>query len=313
MVRKAFTLIELLVVIAIIAILAAILFPVFAQAKLAAKKTSCLSSIKQNATAVQIYLGDSDDMFPNATATWTDGSVYPEYYIAVPATAEAVADAPLFQTVVYNSVQPYLKSWGMYEAPGLPNTVVSSSVPITGVQQIWTNFAFNGLLQYYSASAVAQPSRLTMYSQINGKENLRNYAAQAPSLNCSHGVQVCRFNPGGFPQSDGDNNTGNGDIFYLAWTQSNDTVKMYGDGQNFVACDTSAKFRNVGAHGVNVTVNSYYDPGYIYGAAGYPDGYMASVQRCRTSAGAPPYSSFYRPDSEFDYKFGNAASGVLCH
>ena len=45
--RKGFTLIELLVVIAIIAILAAILFPVFAQAKEAAKKTSCLSNTKQ--------------------------------------------------------------------------------------------------------------------------------------------------------------------------------------------------------------------------------------------------------------------------
>jgi prepilin-type N-terminal cleavage/methylation domain-containing protein len=62
--RKAFTLIELLVVIAIIAILAAILFPVFAQAKAAAKKTSALSNIKQIGTAVQIYLGDADDVWP---------------------------------------------------------------------------------------------------------------------------------------------------------------------------------------------------------------------------------------------------------
>ena len=62
--RKAFTLIELLVVIAIIAILAAILFPVFAQAKEAAKKTQDLSNVKQLATGTQVYLGDSDDMVP---------------------------------------------------------------------------------------------------------------------------------------------------------------------------------------------------------------------------------------------------------
>jgi len=61
---RGFTLIELLVVIAIIAILAAILFPVFAQAKLAAKKTSSLSNIKQVTTGSIIYEGDSDDMFP---------------------------------------------------------------------------------------------------------------------------------------------------------------------------------------------------------------------------------------------------------
>lgn len=58
---RAFTLIELLVVIAIIAILAAILFPVFAQAKEAAKKTSCLSNIKNVLTAGLMYSGDYDD------------------------------------------------------------------------------------------------------------------------------------------------------------------------------------------------------------------------------------------------------------
>ncbi len=59
--KKAFTLIELLVVIAIIAILAAILFPVFAQAKEAAKKTSCLSNAKQAGLGFALYTGDFDD------------------------------------------------------------------------------------------------------------------------------------------------------------------------------------------------------------------------------------------------------------
>lgn len=62
--RKAFTLIELLVVIAIIAILAAILFPVFAQAKTAAKRTQTLSNIKNVGTAIQLYMGDYDDILP---------------------------------------------------------------------------------------------------------------------------------------------------------------------------------------------------------------------------------------------------------
>jgi len=61
---RAFTLIELLVVIAIIAILAAILFPVFAQAKAQAKKTSCLSNVKQLGTSIFIYGNDADDYFP---------------------------------------------------------------------------------------------------------------------------------------------------------------------------------------------------------------------------------------------------------
>jgi len=62
--KKGFTLIELLVVIAIIAILAAILFPVFAQAKLAAKKTVDLSNLKQIGLAALMYANDYDDFFP---------------------------------------------------------------------------------------------------------------------------------------------------------------------------------------------------------------------------------------------------------
>ncbi|HEY3782075.1 MAG TPA: prepilin-type N-terminal cleavage/methylation domain-containing protein [Fimbriimonadaceae bacterium] len=61
---RGFTLIELLVVIAIIAILAAILFPVFAQAKLAAKKTVCLSQIKQITLGDFLYTNDYDDTEP---------------------------------------------------------------------------------------------------------------------------------------------------------------------------------------------------------------------------------------------------------
>ena len=66
---KAFTLIELLVVIAIIAILAAILFPVFAAAKESAKRTACLSNTRQIGLAVEMYNQDWDFMYPQTKQT----------------------------------------------------------------------------------------------------------------------------------------------------------------------------------------------------------------------------------------------------
>ncbi len=69
--HRGFTLIELLVVIAIIAILAAILFPVFAQAKMAAKQAATISNLKQNVLGGTMYANDSDDM---AFLSWQDGN-----------------------------------------------------------------------------------------------------------------------------------------------------------------------------------------------------------------------------------------------
>lgn len=74
--RRAFTLIELLVVIAIIAVLAAILFPVFSQAKAAAKKTECLSNIRQIGLANLMYAGDSDETYVGDEVKGADRTYY---------------------------------------------------------------------------------------------------------------------------------------------------------------------------------------------------------------------------------------------
>jgi prepilin-type N-terminal cleavage/methylation domain-containing protein/prepilin-type processing-associated H-X9-DG protein len=72
--KRGFTLIELLVVIAIIAILAAILFPVFAKAREKARQSSCLSNVRQIATALLSYCQDYDEVLPcgqmEGSATW---------------------------------------------------------------------------------------------------------------------------------------------------------------------------------------------------------------------------------------------------
>ena len=98
--RRGFTLIELLVVIAIIAILAAILFPVFAQAREKARQTACLSNMKQIGTGIMMYAQDYDEMWPMGSyvlvgmvtaVTWQD---LVEPYAKVGAGAVIVAGAP---------------------------------------------------------------------------------------------------------------------------------------------------------------------------------------------------------------------------
>jgi len=75
--QKGFTLIELLVVIAIIAILAAILFPVFARAREKARQTTCTSNQRQIAASVQMYAQDNEETLPSSSTIWSDIKVDP--------------------------------------------------------------------------------------------------------------------------------------------------------------------------------------------------------------------------------------------
>ncbi|MHB1458738.1 MAG: type II secretion system protein, partial [Armatimonadota bacterium] len=117
--RKGFTLIELLVVIAIIAILAAILFPVFAKAREAARSTSCLSNIKQLGNAFQMYIGENDGVFPvaNISAENAVGDAAGELYNGHAAPAN---DAQLEYVKAFSfrtQLDPYLKSAGILHCP----------------------------------------------------------------------------------------------------------------------------------------------------------------------------------------------------
>src|SRR4051812_20617130 len=117
--KKAFTLIELLVVIAVIAILAAILFPVFARAKEAAKATSELLQAQQIGLAGKLYLGDNDDTMP----------IYYEYN-SVPPAGQAGHKG------VEVELAPYCKSTAVFKSPfdaGGPYT--STDVP--GATTYW--------------------------------------------------------------------------------------------------------------------------------------------------------------------------------
>jgi prepilin-type N-terminal cleavage/methylation domain-containing protein/prepilin-type processing-associated H-X9-DG protein len=98
--RNGFTLIELLVVIAIIAILAAILFPVFAKAREKARQTACLSNVKQLSLAVQMYAQDYDEKLPRHCPCCPSGPPY----------GHTCAMAEIF---------PYVKSSALYSCPSI--------------------------------------------------------------------------------------------------------------------------------------------------------------------------------------------------
>lgn len=177
--RKAFTLIELLVVIAIIAILAAILFPVFAQAKAAAKKTACLSNTKQTSTGTQMYMGDFDDVLP----VWTANACN---------TQPPINGGGSFDTgYMYNNlIQPYIKN-GIDPKTGVLNGVWECPAVKAGLSAITNTFAYN----YYglggTSNCVGTPLPAS-YAPFNDAQ----YAYSAPMSAIGHASETYLFADG---------------------------------------------------------------------------------------------------------------------
>ncbi|WP_309718439.1 DUF1559 domain-containing protein [Armatimonas sp.] len=164
--RRGFTLIELLVVIAIIAILAAILFPVFAQAREKARQSVCLSNLKQIGTAMMMYVQDYDEMFPSQSY---DGTSYAAL------GGQPVDGMPVVGSGIVNSfgwnykdrVLPYTKNEQIWLCPtNIPNGTLRTAAPNVG-------YHFNGnvfLPQGLALAAIVAPANLYI-----GRESGRGF------------------------------------------------------------------------------------------------------------------------------------------
>ncbi len=148
--HRAFTLIELLVVIAIISILAAILFPVFARARENARRTSCVSNVKQMGLGMMMYAQDYDERIPgrNTLTGSTMGT----------SCASGAAGCVLIYDVINNRpylLEPYLKNRQIFICPSRPATASAFR----------GDYGMNGLLiNGYSLANIELTAEMTMFT-----------------------------------------------------------------------------------------------------------------------------------------------------
>ncbi|MGM0494593.1 MAG: prepilin-type N-terminal cleavage/methylation domain-containing protein [Armatimonadota bacterium] len=133
--RRGFTLIELLVVIAIIAILAAILFPVFARAREKARQSSCLSNVKQIGLGLMMYVTDYDDR-------------YPTLYYATTGTPSRVDYVQV--------IHPYINNMQIWNCPS-----AETETPINNYTSLATrSYAYSRFLNYRKAATIKRTAEI---------------------------------------------------------------------------------------------------------------------------------------------------------
>ncbi len=303
--KRAFTLIELLVVIAIIAILAAILFPVFAQAKEAAKKTQSLSNAKQGATSLMIYTGDYDDLMPNTNLVdYATGNYQATIVVDVPAewrsTNAAWVNAR--NSTHPNNVYPYSKNAEILEAAGQRiESTWASGTPIASRIKAphKASITMNGFLSSYSQTAINEISRIPLLWYGTGAQRVEGFAFANPRLGCNGpNTSACVFNPSGLPTATSAFGATLGGATFSMALPTPTPAAVHTGGTIYVASDTSARFVRLARPGSTGNLN-FTDPYAAYDERGVGTSFYA----CATSASAPAYSCIFRPD--FDYNYDN--------
>ncbi len=237
--RHGFTLIELLVVIAIIAILAAILFPVFARARENARRASCSSNLKQIGLGVLQYTQDYDEAFPLSVVS-----------INAPAANVPVGWA--------DAIQPYLKSTQIYQCPSESNPA-NANPASPGYTDYWMNKNAGDGAQ--TLPVLNNPTLTIMFgdSQSTTGGPLANSTARFRSNGCNGAgaAGATRFDPvcggaglatnlggGGIIHLEGANyGFADGHVKWVKNTAANATSKIYNGATTFDVSGSNPTFR----------------------------------------------------------------------
>jgi prepilin-type N-terminal cleavage/methylation domain-containing protein len=309
--KRAFTLIELLVVIAIIAILAAILFPVFAQAKVQAKKATTVSNTKQEMLSALMYANDVDDCSPMAmgvrpdgTGTWGVGVIHPVPYNVVTTSPWTQPERYLMAESFWaNSTFPYTKNYGIVTVTVNKNVNTVPDTFLAGVTPADVGITYNGLFHCLSGGSVNAPANAVMFWD----DQALNYIGRglsSPALDCGNVAGVgalqsspiaCGFNPSGPASANGDNNGG---IFYVF--DFTTPVWIFGQHQVVGYADGHAKSGTCGATiapAQGAPSSSIADPWAQVTATGAPSNYWPCGVGGPSDLGATAiYPCFFRPD-----------------
>jgi prepilin-type N-terminal cleavage/methylation domain-containing protein/prepilin-type processing-associated H-X9-DG protein len=285
--RSAFTLIELLVVIAIIAILAAILFPVFAQAREKARQAACLSNFKQVSTSIMMYIQDYDEQYPLSMVRHPSGVWLA--YADIPADWDSATGsnwALMSESMWVNSIQPYAKNYQIFKCPNASQEDRPAGWNFAAPKKPWASvsYSYNPLLSQLSQAGINQPASTIMMLEPYGKRYWSGITAGNPIMLCPNGNQPCVY-------SSCATTAGNGTTSgFTVWNGINPTRWIHNQGMNFSFSDGHVKWRRLGGVLKPGNTDRNVDPFTNYNADGTSDSYWP------TGCGATSHAQLFRPD-----------------